>query len=216
MSLHCFVTPQALAAHVTRLSHRLRHAPGVGHHVAAHTRSGAIPHAAPAAAPPVSCSAPVQALKALRALAGTPAAALVAGGMSLGAAGAGLAGGGLGAGAPAYPLASVPASNVGSSVVPNVTRSAVPAPQAAAFVVPSQLTLATTPQVTPQITPQLTSDTPPHADVPNAPASVPEPSGLGWVGLLAAACGGLAARRASRGVNNVTRQPGENEPTVAQ
>ena len=219
MSLHCYVIPQALAAHAGHVVHRVRHAFGIGRHGVAHTTAGAVPHVAPAAAPPVSCSAPVQALRAMRALAGAPAAALVAGGMTLGGLGAGLAG----AGAPAAPYASAGGSGGGfvagsNSYTPRVVtaNAAQQAPAATpadmGVATPGSMVTAGTPTVstpspstpfqspapamTPDSIPDFTpADTPPVETNAAPPSPVPEPEGLAWFGMAAATGAGLAVRR---------------------
>ena len=221
MSLHCFVIPHALATHAAHAVRHITRAAGVGRRAATHTPTGAIPHMAPAAAPPVSCSAPVQALRAMRALAGTHAAALVAGGMTLGGLGAGVAG----VGTPGIPYGA--AGGGGGSyaaAAPSTARTAALVPSAG-----QQVAVDTTPDNgsiempadSPPTNMPITYSAPPdHAPLPDygpapdytppldylpkpppiitnaaPPTAVPEPAGLAWLGLLAATGAGLGARR---------------------
>lgn len=107
MSLHCYVIPHSVVSTASRLFRAVspaRTAPqGVRHAVVHHAAKPAV--RLPAAAGPNGCAAPVQALRALRSLAGLPAAGLLAGGMALGAGGAGLSQLS-GAGAPATEIGS--------------------------------------------------------------------------------------------------------------
>ena len=228
MSLHCYVIPQALASHATHVVRHIARASGIGRRAVAHPPIGAVPHMAPVAVPPTSCSAPVQALRAMRALAGKPAAALVAGGMVLGGAGAGLAGAGApagqyaagsagGAGFAGAPGSTGPtsttaarqfvatSSGTGSTIAvqnsidntPN-TFGPVATPSVLLVNTPNTPTLSTpvpfaVPDITPAVMPPPVLRTP-RTDAPQ-PTPVPEPAGLAWVGLLAAAGTGLALRR---------------------
>lgn len=90
MSLHCYVVPQSLAARSARIVRRVATGRHVGHGSAQRPHIPLIHRAVSSAASEPTCSAPIQALRAMRALASLPGAALVAGGVALGAAGAGL------------------------------------------------------------------------------------------------------------------------------
>ena len=195
MALHCYVIPQAVARGTAQLVRRITHAPVGIRHIA--VRSPArVPHALN---PSDACSAPIQALRAMRSLAGLPGAALVAGGMALGAAGAGVGSapaGGPGAGV--YPGGSgraAAATSIRPATVQQVSNIAAGNDAARTFSdTPSspQLLFNSAPDGSRNLSPDIAPMSKPGLD---APVSVPEPAGAGGIGFAAALAAAAWARR---------------------